>query len=1191
MFDNDKFFSDFFNFFDKYDKRIDRIEKKIKKKAKGINWNMFAGIEGDELKQKIEKVFPAILEQFKDQAEFFGPEAAAAFARMFKIDEGLVVPVLFDFKQGTTDLNDEEWKKRYREIVEQSGLEYDKKEKAFVLETKVKTEVKSLSGEYHNVVKDSKQTLTNLTISAETSKEEFQKILDESIKDFKAKAEEYKQVKNNIIDFDLKNKLVGINFANPEAAISYYETLAEKYTEIYEKGFGKLPDKTTSTSRQSMKSEYQDMIDFIRELNREFDKLRKNFNEDDSGKWAGAINRILSSFEAKFGEMPVKFKNAFKDSLNTIDFTTKEGTIAAEGIVKGLIDSAKDLTPKEKRDLGIAWGEAIGQIKLETELTLKKEEDERLKAQVQKMFDDYTLTVELDKLGVDVTEVGHLFNIDVKDLNTLEAKLEAMKEKFVGQDMEKEWRQFMRRIVEINDKANLEMAKKYVKYLHEEFDERAKIELEYMKKRAEVYALPFDANEQARILENMRKETEKKLDEVDWKTFQGTDSYIEMFQDLGKVSNEALSAMIDKLKEMQKSMHLSATDMKTMAEQIEKIEDEFIKRNPFTQMAKSIKALKAFRTDENIKNLINQTLGTEGDIKNFMRTFNKAVEEAQRKVDEATKKRDNLSVILGAAKTREQAKNANIFGIDWEETYDIDELKRVVNSLSELRKKANEEINASERDTEKRTEAEKRYTIYDNQIKSLSAYISALEKLKEAGLEEFNMPLEDIEKVLKEANGDLEEFKRRLIELQEGKKIFVDLQKAIIEAANQIGEAAQKSKEAFSAMYEYMESIGVSTDVVTEAWKDFGEQMFETIIRATQMIPAMVTQIVAAETAINAAAGWIGIIAEAITLVVTGLTALARLQDSYKEKEIQNLQKNLDRLKKTAEGLSETFEKIYDEDQLRQFDAALINTRELYINSLEMMIDAEEAKKKTDETAIQGWKDEIESTQKEIQDGIDKFYESLGGFGGTAGMKSAVEEWADAWYEAFKETGDGLSGLEDSFEQFLENMLKRTLVNTIMSKYFSEEFLSQLNSIIGREGGVMGNLDAINEWINQYHELAYQADEEMTAAANAISGITGIGAGLEGLQASLQGMTEDTAESLVGYLNSLRYYVADNNELIRNLQYSLTVDNNTNPIIEQLKIIAVQATSINMLLDSVVRAGYQGNGGGNYIKVQAVIEP
>ena len=200
--------------------------------------------------------------------------------------------------------------------------------------------------------------------------------------------------------------------------------------------------------------------------------MRKNFNEADAGKWVSATNRILSSFEAKFGAMPAKFKKAFQNTLSSIDFTTKEGTVEAENIVKGLIDSAKDLTKKEKEELQRALGEAVGQIKLEAELELKAREDERLKAQVQKMFDDYNLTIELEKLGVDADEVGKLFNIDTKDLLTLEKKLDAMKEKFIGQNMEKEYRKFMRKIVEINDKATLEMAKKYVKYQHQFFQSK-----------------------------------------------------------------------------------------------------------------------------------------------------------------------------------------------------------------------------------------------------------------------------------------------------------------------------------------------------------------------------------------------------------------------------------------------------------------------------------------------------------------------------------------------------------------------------------------------------------------------------------------------------------------------------------------------------------------------------------------------
>lgn len=1197
-----KFFKGGFFGENDYKSELADVKKKLKKAAEDLGLvDSFVGTE-DEIKQKIEATYPAWKSALKGIPDIIKPELPNIFAEITGAIPKIVLDVDYQLDHSESDLQDKEWVKDYRKFMKESGFEYDESQDAYVVDAKVDV----VYGNYNDPLQAKdldkdvtviKRALTDLNVSGQENMDDFKKRLTDRKKRLEEFIEKYtKQVA--LIKFINKEFGEGIDFSDYEAGIASLKAELEIVDDVIKKVFGGLQSSSSGRAK-SMKSEYQSMIDFVRELNREFDTLRKNFNEKDSARWVGATNRILSSFEAKFGAMPAKFRKAFQDSLASIDFTTKKGTVNAENIVKGLIDSAKDLTKKEKSELQRAWGEAVGQIKLEAELELKAREDERLKTQVQKMFDDYNLTIELDKLGVDADEVGKLFNIDTKDLLTLERKLESMKEEFVGRQMEKEYRQFMRKIVEINDKANLEMAKKYVKYLREEYGERAKVELEYMRQRAEVYALPFDEDETMRILDNLQKETKKKLDEIDWKTFTGSDTYIELFEDLSKASVRSMDYMIDQLKVLKSSLSsLDPSNLKTIVDQIEKLEDELIKRDPFKVLSDSMKSWRDFRKDEKTTSLINEILGNDSDakIKDFRNTLNKAIEEAKKKVDEARNKVNLQNALFGAAKQRDEAANwavENIEGINWDNVYNLGGMQRALKEIEEERDKLSKRINAQKligvTSEEGLSGDEKLYLKYSKYAEYISKVVSALEALQKTG--DKYTSASDLEKAWKDANGDLEQFLKNLKELESGKRSFDKIGEAAIEAGKQLADMATNMKNAYTSINEYLDSIGVATGKVGEAWKEFGSTMFDTIIQALQMIPAMVASIVSAETAINAAAGWIGLIAEAITIVMGLAKSLAGLHDAYKQEEIDKLQKSLDKLEKTANDLDEAFDDLFDEDRLRAFDAALIKTRELEIATLEAMMAAEKAKKKSDQTVIDGYQDQIDSLTDDIHDGIDKFYEALGGFGSAANMKSMAESWTDAWYDAFKETGDGLSGLEDSFEEFFENIVKKTLMNNIMTKYFGEDFLSGLDKILGTEGGVMGNLDALNDWITQYHDLAVQADEEMQSAVNAIQSVTGIGGGLEGLQASLQGMTEETADILAAYLNSVRFYVADNNQLLQNLLNGLTIDNNSNPMLQQLKIVAAQTTSINLLLDSVVHSGgYQGNGGGSYLKVHAILE-
>lgn len=1196
------------NYKSKLKSASDRIQKMIDDTSASLK---FKGKTGASLERAIVQEFPPMIEAFKQLGDFAKEDIIKSLSEAFGVDYSTVVRTLIKYENGTSDIGDPEFKRTMEEIFGKDSV-IRKEVKVKVTEIEYPRGMTNPDGSFNPFLTASaregsafftetaeviKKTLDKSTeeitneidskLKSGKTVDEIKKDMDGMVESARAALNQYQKVGKGGADLASVNAQNAQSFETAADGARYYTEALRKLDVVYKKNAWDLPKIKGGGRGKSFVEEYQSMIDFVKKLNEEYERLRQNFSEDVS------YDKIIKNFKESFADMPQEFKEKFGELQNII-FQSKLGTAEGEKLVKEIIEASEKLKPDEIAKLRRNVQQYIDQLEAEFNVEIKIKDDERLKAQVQKMFDDYNLTIELDKLGVDADEVGKLFNIDTKDLLTLERKLESMKEEFVGRNMEKEYRQFMRKIVEINDKANLEMAKKYVKYLREEYGERAKVELEYMRQRAEVYALPFDENETMRILDNLQKETQKKLDEIDWKSFTSSDMYIEVFEDLERVSNSAIESMLRHLEELKSSLkNLSPSDLKAITEQMQKLRDEMIKRNPFKSLADSIKEYKSATKDLKTKNLINEVLGRDADtpIKNFRKTLNKAVEAARNAQLEAQNKVNLAETLLGAGKSRDEAENwLKEHVVNWDKHYDEKGLEEVLKNIEQSRDEAAKKISNDRLQKilsgEERiglTENEEQYLRYDQQAKNISKLLSSLKVLSEN-----DMTFESIGNLssdLEFAKENLKDVTDQASQLADTKKRLDDWAKAVKAMGELLGDWTQKAKESFDSIYEGLESIGVGTDTIGQAWKEFGDEMFDTISRALQMLPAMVASITTAETAINAAAGWIGLIAEAITLIMSGIKAISGLHDSYKQAEIEKLQKSLDKLEKTAEDLSEAFESSYAEEELRQLDAALIRTRELAIATLEDMKNAEEAKKKSDQAVIDDYQEQIDSLNKEMQEGIENFYEALGGFGSSANMKSTVEEWTDAWYEAFKETGDGLSGLEDSFEEFFENIVKKTLMNNIMAKYFGEDFLAGLDTILGTEGGVMGNLDALNDWINQYHELAVQADAEMQAAAQTLQNVTGVGAGLSGLQASIQGMTEDTATALEGYLNSVRMYVADNNQILRNIYTGLAIDSNSNPILSQLKIVAANTNAISSMFSDI----YKGAGhddGGAYIKVR-----
>ena len=1186
-------------FEEQYSMKLKYAEERLVKLVNDSTLKLkFKGKTGNELKEAIKKEYPAIKNVFEAIGDFAKDDIIRLISEACETDYKTVVRAIIEYENGTSDVTDSEFKKLMKDFFANDKT-INKEVKINVKEIQFSKEAKEiLEGTFNpfatnmngkadfgdgfskNVEKSVEKSSKDLTetikktMESDKSVEEIKKSLDTYYKEWKEYLDRYKKVRPGGAVLENINADSKIAFESAKDAIEYYSAGVNKLVYIYKQHGWDLPG-TKNGKTESHKQEYQSMIDLIVKLNSKFEELRNTFAEADTDKFFGALTRTIHASEGEFDAMIESFKTEF-GTVGNIQFTTFENTIKELYRVRKLIEAAgpaglKKLTQQEVDELIRTLENKVFDIEVKIDTDQKALFDERLKNKVQKMFDDYSLTVELGKLGVDEDEVGKLFNITTRSLVELQSDLEALKDEFIGRNMEKEYRDFMRRIVEINDKANLEMAKKYVKYLHEEYNERAKIELEYMRQRAEVYALPFDEQETSRILENMQKEVNQKLQKLDWDEFRATESYIEMFDDLSRVSDKALTDMISKISELKAaSVDLKPADMKTMVEAIQKLEDELIKRNPFKMLVESLREWQDAKKDEETQNYIKQLLGDDADIKNFKKALISALDVVNKKLEEAKKNESDLQTLYQAAKTKESSIDyLSKYGvgdneIDWDDIYNINKLKITKDEVEKDVKELRDIVNNADLTPE--SKEVKDLLGLEKILDTISALISALETLGNRAGESS----ENIEKDWNESRAAVKGYIMQQGKLVEVKKILDDQEKSIIALADGWKETADKVKGAFDTVMDNLDYLGGATDELTDAWKDFGDTLFDTITRALEMIPTLVTGFTAAGVAINSAMGIIGLIAEAIQLVITLLASISKLNDAKITKDIAKLQKDLDRLSDTAEDLKDVFDELFNEDQIRAYDAAIIRTRELMIAELQRMIAAERSKKKTDQSLIDDYNQQIDDAVKANREQVEDFYNQLGGVGGLAAAHQVAEEWTDAWWEAFKETGDGLSGLEDNFDEFLENIFKKQILNKFADQYFSQLF-NELNTILAKEGGLQQNRDEFTDWVNRVREtFGYFNEDAKELAQTLLNATGGIGGGLDGLTQSIQGMTEETADILAGYLNTIVSNSIDNNARIEALAQALTQDNGGSPIIEQLKVIAQQTTAINMLLDSVV---------------------
>ena len=115
-----------------------------------------------------------------------------------------------------------------------------------------------------------------------------------------------------------------------------------------------------------------------------------------------------------------------------------------------------------------------------------------------------------------------LFNIDVTDLDGLRKAVETMKPQFQGTDMEKSYNESIKKITDLEAKAQVERAKTYVKYLLKSQSEAVKIKIEELRQIAEIQN-KFDGEQAKYMMAGVRKEYSQKLQRQQWKDFQNTD--------------------------------------------------------------------------------------------------------------------------------------------------------------------------------------------------------------------------------------------------------------------------------------------------------------------------------------------------------------------------------------------------------------------------------------------------------------------------------------------------------------------------------------------------------------------------------------------------------------------------------------------------------------------------------------------
>ena len=248
---------------------------------------------------------------------------------------------------------------------------------------------------------------------------------------------------------------------------------------------------------------------------------------------------------------------------------------------------------------------------------------------------------------------------------------------------------------------------------------------------------------------------------------------------------------------------------------------------------------------------------------------------------------------------------------------------------------------------------------------------------------------------------------------------------------------------------------------------------------------------------------------------------------------------SLQKYKQEAEKLQKRVS-AYDEGGAYGYQRALMQEQ---LSELEKQRQAEIDKKKTDDSKVADYENQIAEMKQQIKDFAEETTESLYGIN----LKDWASQLGDALYEAWQKGEDGAEAFKNKVADIMGDVMNSILKISIlepamqqlqkmlfgedgMSGYFGKDFSldeKELESIADYLMGVSEKtddyysmLDKLNNYMEKKYGISMKEEEEDSGS---------------GLSKGIQNVTENTANLLASYINAIRADVSVKREYVRRL--------------------------------------------------------
>ncbi len=418
----------------------------------------------------------------------------------------------------------------------------------------------------------------------------------------------------------------------------------------------------------------QERISLLKDMNSKYNELIKTESKDT------ALSATRKYFKEAAQNVGWRASDILPDDASVAKRIREIGSQYKELTKRGnafRISADIDLKVSEKEynklkdDISRNVNDAFSQVDLYKKLKDEGMSDELIKS----MFGD--LTKSFDEVQEDINNEFNKYII--KDYEThygkdftkwgdkviqqynsdLENTAKVIRKKFYGSDVEKEYLNQTQKLNQKIEQDQVNQAQELIKAYKQQLTDQLQLDRWYINER---YKLQNNANIaknpelQRQLQENLNAQYKKKTDENTWKDFKNSDMYVRLFDNLDQVSSKALDAMAERLQQLRTELRdLDPTELKTIAEQINKVNEVRNSRNPFkaftSGLKEMIKAGKDLKKSGGVEKYV-ELNGLRADLTSKLQNQNAYVESLEHEYNELAKIKGADESVVSALKLK-----------------------------------------------------------------------------------------------------------------------------------------------------------------------------------------------------------------------------------------------------------------------------------------------------------------------------------------------------------------------------------------------------------------------------------------------------------------------------------------------------------------------------------------------------------